>query len=300
VIALLLVPVVSAAAGFAAWAGARHWPQADPAAAASDAVAVELGHRRGIRRFLHSRLDPSVATGLALTAALAGLVLTGVIIGILVYMVRTNSGVVTIDERIARWAAANVNGPSLRAMADVTWFGSTPTIVAVAVVGAAYGIRRWRIVSILPFLTIVVGGQFVLMNLIKYAVDRARPDIHRLSVFSGSSFPSGHSTAAAATFAALALVLGLRRPSPVRALMLGIGVSIAAAVACSRILLGVHWFSDAIAGLALGWSWFAVCAVAFGGRFLRFGEPAEAASVPRRSSAGSTASRRDRDDTTGA
>ena len=37
------------------------------------------------------------------------------------------------------------------------------------------------------------------------------------------------------------------------------------------MLLGVHWLSDVIAGLALGWAWFAVCAIAFGGRLLRFG-----------------------------
>jgi hypothetical protein len=32
-----------------------------------------------------------------------------------------------------------------------------------------------------------------------------------------------------------------------------------------------------VAGLALGWAWFALCAMAFGGRLLRFGAPVEAA-----------------------
>ena len=32
-----------------------------------------------------------------------------------------------------------------------------------------------------------------------------------------------------------------------------------------------------IGGLALGWAWFAVCAVAFGGRLLEFGAGAEVA-----------------------
>jgi membrane-associated phospholipid phosphatase len=33
--------------------------------------------------------------------------------------------------------------------------------------------------------------------------------------------------------------------------------------------------SDVVAGLALGWAWFALCAIAFGGRLLRFGVTAE-------------------------
>jgi hypothetical protein len=33
-----------------------------------------------------------------------------------------------------------------------------------------------------------------------------------------------------------------------------------------------------IAGLLVGWAWFGVCSIAFGGRRLHFGEPAEAAT----------------------
>jgi undecaprenyl-diphosphatase len=51
-----------------------------------------------------------------------------------------------------------------------------------------------------------------------------------------------------------------------------------AAVAATRVLLGVHWLSDVIAGLLVGWAWFAVCSIAFGGRRLHFGEPVEAAT----------------------
>ena len=51
----------------------------------------------------------------------------------------------------------------------------------------------------------------------------------------------------------------------------GFAAGIAVAVAASRVLLDVHWLTDVIAGLALGWAWFAVCAIAFGGRILRFG-----------------------------
>ena len=59
----------------------------------------------------------------------------------------------------------------------------------------------------------------------------------------------------------------------------------AVSIAATRVLLGAHWLSDVIAGLALGSAWFCVCAIAFGGRLLRFGAPAEQADQSERTGA---------------
>jgi membrane-associated phospholipid phosphatase len=55
----------------------------------------------------------------------------------------------------------------------------------------------------------------------------------------------------------------------------GVAAGLAVSVAATRVLLAMHWFSDVVAGLALGWAWFAACAVAFGGSVLRFGAGVE-------------------------
>jgi membrane-associated phospholipid phosphatase len=290
VLVILLLLIISAVAGLGAGIAIRAWPQADPARSATAAVEDKLVRWRRLRRFIRSRMDPATATGLALTVALLAVVVVGIGIGVVAYMIRTNSGVVRIDQTIARWAAAHTGTAAFRMLEFLTALGSTPVIIVVALAGASFGWWKRRDISIPFFFTLAVVGQLAASNLIKFAVERVRPDLGPLGPLGTPSFPSGHSTAAAATYAALALVLGRDRTPRARSVLAGIAVGIAVAVAGSRVLLGVHWFSDVVAGLALGWTWFALCAVAFGGRVLWFGAPAVAASTPApsRDSVGST------------
>jgi undecaprenyl-diphosphatase len=280
VFAILLLLTMSAGAGIVWAACIRAWPQADPALSATNAVEDRLIRWRRLRRFIRSRMDPAMATGLALSVALFAVVVTGVILGIVVYMIRTNAGVVRIDQTVAHWSATHVEDGSFRTLKILTWLGSTPFIVALAAAGTVFGWRKRRGISVPLFFTFVVLGQFAASNLIKFTVDRVRPNLGPLGGLGTPSFPSGHSTAAAATFAALALVVARDTSPRVRAAFAGIAVMLAVAVAGSRVLLGVHWFSDVVSGLVLGWTWFAVCAVSFGGRLLWFGAPAVAASSP--------------------
>jgi undecaprenyl-diphosphatase len=111
--------------------------------------------------------------------------------------------------------------------------------------------------------------------MIKELVDRARPTLNPIANTLGPSFPSGHSSWSAALFAATALLATRARSRRARALIIGACTGAAAGIAATRILLGVHWLSDVIAGLAVGSAWFCACAITFGGRLLRFDAPAE-------------------------
>ncbi|MCU1346670.1 MAG: phosphatase family protein, partial [Acidimicrobiia bacterium] len=130
--------------------------------------------------------------------------------------------------------------------------------------------------TVVWFLIAVMIGQSVLNTIIKWTVQRQRPAIDALVHASGTSFPSGHSAAAAGTWAALAFLAGRHLRGPGRILVAVLAVVVAVMVAASRVLLGVHWLTDVVAGLFVGWGWFTLVAMAFGGRILRFGEPAEA------------------------
>ena len=275
---VLLGPALVLGALFAI--AVRRHPGVDPASArASSRVAHELEREEERGRIKWpAHMDPKTETGLLLVLALAVLVVGGVILGALGLLVRTDSGLLRIDRSVAPWGEEHMTSFAQSLLDFVTAFGSTAVIVAFTVgVFVLEMIRRpsrWLPV----FLIAVTVGQTLMSQGIKELLDRVRPTANPIAHTLGPSFPSGHTTGAAACFAAFALVMGRGRSRNVQSLLAGAAVFVAIAVAASRVLLGVHWLTDVIGGLALGWAWFALCSIAFGGRLLRLGVPIEAAT----------------------
>jgi undecaprenyl-diphosphatase len=85
----------------------------------------------------------------------------------------------------------------------------------------------------------------------KALVDRPRPnDIPALTHVATASFPSGHALGSAALWATVAWLMSTGRgATAARAVALVVPLLVAA----SRVLLGVHFPSDVVAGLLLGW-----------------------------------------------
>lgn len=276
----LLLLLISVLAGLGAAFLARRYPGGAIAPAVVE-VAREAGEHAtgpaGRRAVRAARLDPERATGLALTLALLVVFLGGVVLALLAIVVRSTDVLAGIDSSVAEWGNHHASAWSHDALTLVTDLGETVTVVVVAAVVALVEITRTRNRWVVPFLLAVILGDKLLTEAVKQLVDRARPTLEAVAATLGPSFPSGHTSTAAASWAAFALVAGRwwgRRAWPALA---GVAVGIAVAVAASRVLLDVHWLTDVLGGLALGWAWFAACAIAFGGRVLRFGATAQAA-----------------------
>jgi membrane-associated phospholipid phosphatase len=110
--------------------------------------------------------------------------------------------------------------------------------------------------AIYIFLCVSLSG--ILANVLKRIIGRARPNMYdqlgflSFDNFAGSarfeSFPSGHATTVGALMMAMALIA-----PPYRLVFL----SMALWLGFSRVIVGAHYPSDVIAGLALG-AWFSL------------------------------------------
>ena len=274
---------VALGAGLTAFLAARWFARSGatperPSMEVARALGETVKPHPGSRRLLARRLDREVASGLLLTLALSVTILGGLVLGVLAVVVRRVPLVQHVDNSVAAWVFDHRSGPSTTGLHAITDLGSIQVVVGLAILLALLDFLRTRNRWTLLFLALVLVGMELVQHGVKDLVGRLRPTLVAAAAQLGPSFPSGHSALAAAFYAAAALVLARRRSPRTRALLAGTAVAMAVAVACSRVLLGVHWMSDVIAGLAFGWAWFAICAVAFGGRLLSFGAPVEAAT----------------------
>jgi undecaprenyl-diphosphatase len=258
-----------AAVAVAIWASASTTVAPAPALAPAREAGRALKEHRRARALLTRRLDRSVASGFLLSLAIAFALAAGLILGLLAYVVRSLPAVNHLDRSVSAWGFDHRTPFSTHALEALTNLGNITVVVVLAVAVAAVDFARTRSRWSALFLVVVLGGMELISTGVKDLVARARPSLVPAAAHLGPSFPSGHSATAAAFWAATALILGRRVGGKGRLLMTGAAVAIAVAVAGSRVLLDLHWLSDVIGGLALGWGWFALCAAVFGGRLLR-------------------------------
>jgi membrane protein DedA with SNARE-associated domain/membrane-associated phospholipid phosphatase len=136
--------------------------------------------------------------------------------------------------------------------------------VAMGIIGAGGGLfllvrRKW---VILTAWLAAFGGAGLLTVVLKNLIQRPRP-ANAADFLNGTSFsfPSGHALGSLVGYGMLAYVIGagwiegrrgrLRLVIATAVLVIAIGLS--------RLYLGVHYFSDVVAGYAVGVLWLSVC-----------------------------------------
>ena len=177
---------------------------------------------------------------------------TALVVGAVYDMVNRGWGLAEWDRAVADWGARHATPASTEVLDWLTDLGSTGLLAIVVVAVGAYDVVRRRSLNVVLFLVVVVVGVVAINNGLKWLVDRPRPDVPHLVDTSGPSFPSGHSSAAAATWFAVALVISRIGRGRARFVAAVVAVLISVVVAASRVLLGVHWLTDVVAGLVVG------------------------------------------------
>jgi undecaprenyl-diphosphatase len=165
------------------------------------------------------------------------------------------------DTWLLTWMQLHATPAGIRAAAGISLLGSA---VALWILGLGMGIvlatgRRWIILA--GWFAACGGGgllEFTLKNLIR----RPRPPGAEAHLYHWSwSLPSGHALDSLVGYGMLAYVLTvLWVDHPSRRLWVLVGAAVLiAAIGFSRLYLGVHYFSDVVAGYVVGALWLSVC-----------------------------------------
>jgi membrane-associated phospholipid phosphatase len=191
---------------------------------------------------------------LTLTAWLAAALL----LGLLTWRVQAATQPMAADLYGADWVAALRSEPLTAVMRTLHKLQGK-VVAAAILIWAAVLVRRkhWHALTLL--LTMVPLGMLANTGF-KLLVERPRPGMDAAVGSHGFSYPSGHAVAIT-LFCGYLVVQTFRLTTqwPWRIAALAGALCVVAAVAFSRVYLGVHHPSDVVAAVLLGVAWLGMC-----------------------------------------
>src|SRR5215207_4190897 len=209
--------------------------------------------------WLLRRLTPGQYLGLHLTVGLVAAAGCLWLFGGLAEDVLTGDPIVRFDRATAAYLHSLATPPLTTFFLVVTALGSVETIALVALVGAVvFGVRR-QTLRLATWLA-AVAGSAALDQLLKALFARPRPHFeHPLLPETSYGFPSGHAMESLVLYGMLAYfaVLAVRTWRARTAIVFGAALLVLS-IGFSRMYLGVHYFSDVVAGFAAGGVWLSV------------------------------------------
>ena len=145
-------------------------------------------------------------------------------------------------------------------MQAISLLHSTAALLTFATLGALALWHTGRREGV-PLLLITLPGGMLLNMAVKTVVHRARPEWgYAYQVVESFSFPSGHTAGAMLLYGLIVCGLWPRlRPIGARLVLVPLAVALVLLVGASRIVLGVHFFSDCVAGVLEALIWLVIC-----------------------------------------
>jgi membrane-associated phospholipid phosphatase len=208
-------------------------------------------------RVMRRRLDAGHAAAYLAIAMAAGALVAALIL--LALALALGTAIAGLDHAIMAWLAARHGTVGQRVALQVTALGNTLTLAVLLLWLAAVLVatrRRFEAVVV----TATFGGGRILNEVLKALFDRARPDIFEWGTdVVSASFPSAHAMSAAIAYGTLAYMVRWLGAGPAarRAAWI-LATVLVSGVAASRVYLGVHYPSDALAGILAGALWTAI------------------------------------------
>ena len=219
-----------------------------------------------LKSFIKARLSPESYLGLHLTLGILALIGAAWLFGGIAEDVVNHDEITVLDVQISSWFHLHATPQLTRIMLVLTDLHGTAGIGAAAFIFGLYlawkKSRYWLLA-----LAITVPGGMLLNVAMKLVFQRARPSFDNpFLTLSTYSFPSGHAAGATLFYGMLAAYLVNRvQPWSVRLAIVLCAALLVAAVAFSRVYLGVHYLSDVLAGCAEAIAWLAICLTAIDG-----------------------------------
>ena len=199
-----------------------------------------------------------------LVLILAWAALTGLLIAVGVGVTHSSS-VNAFDRHVTSVVVAHRTAVLNAVMKAVTWLGSWVALVATGILLVVLALRRRLPVAAVILAVVAWAGENGGVTLAKHVVERDRPpqDLRLVSAH-GWSWPSGHTAVALLVFTTLALVVAAIAARPgYRTLAWVLAALAVAAVAFSRVELGVHWTTDVMASMIFVGTWLVVLLAMF-------------------------------------
>jgi undecaprenyl-diphosphatase len=206
--------------------------------------------------WLLRRLTPGQYLGLHLTVGLVAAAGCLWLFGGIAEDILTNDPLVRYDRAIADYLHSVATPPLTLFFLVVTALGSIETIALLGIIMAAVFAKRRQWLYLGSWIA-AAGGSAVLDRLLKELFARPRPFFeHPLLRETSYSFPSGHAMESLVVYGMLAYfaVLALDSWRARTAVVFG-AVLLVLLIGFSRMYVGVHYFSDVVAGYAAGGVW---------------------------------------------